>query len=78
MRITSHALLAMSALLALSACGKSSSPAEDSELTVMNEIGRIEGTINDSSAIATPPAPSDVPPTASGDDARRMGNTATR
>ncbi len=49
------------ALLALAACGKPATPAEDSELTVMNAMGTIEGTINDVSAIDTPPAPSDVP-----------------
>ena len=47
--------LMIMAALALAACGKSK-PADDPQLTVMNSIGPIEGTINDMSAIETVPA----------------------
>lgn len=57
MHPTTKALLAFAATLALAACGKSSNPAEDSELTVMNGTGAIEGTINDVAAIETAAAP---------------------
>jgi hypothetical protein len=49
------AALAASTILALSACGSSSSDTVDkSEITNMSEIGAMEGTTNDMSAIETP------------------------